>query len=453
MVHNFKKPPRLPLPDASQPVRSYVRSTSPVQPGVSTRLPGSPNSYSSAVVLGLYVKEESRGDGRNTAVMSPVKVPRPDSLVTEYRDYPMPPICMDGRGQVFQTVDRPEVDLPFDTSGRDFLNRPQTAGPRSRSPLNRTPSDQSNKYNNGIPITSNSSFARSSSRRRLKGEGSAANLDDPSNFHMNTIHYVSKNKIHTLNPLFADAAADSSGLEFVRSSNKKLEVYNDDQDFGRVRVTPAFSAGQGSTLGFAYSSRPSTEARPLTGITMDLLPADWQQFGDVQYEEDKGTSTGASGANTGRHAPTPTDKSRTQSAKARPLTSPHMHQLSATDMNKRVLELYRGVGVYTKNNLELEARQKALRILEAGIKDVTPSTAHIKGGLFNNVLPTETRKKTTPSSLLADKRSVPANLSIGSVAMTDSGSLHQVSYQNSKAASKSPSPTIIRKDNSFSKKK
>eukprot|EP01034_Spumella_vulgaris_P021957 gene21957-28037_t len=450
MVHNFKKPPRLPLPEASQHVRSFVRSTSPVQPGHSTRIPGSPNSYSSAVLMGVYVPDgQNRPDLHNTAVISPVRVPRPDALVTEYRDYPMPPVYLDGKGHVLETVDGPEVD--FDTTGRDFLNRPQSPGLRCRSPLNRAPSDHSNKYNNGVPITSNSSYARSSARPRHKndlGEGSLASVDDPTKFQMNTIHYVSKNKIHTLNPLFAAAASQSDNLNFERTNSKALTVHNDDLDFGRVRVPPSFSAGQGSTLGFAYSSRPSTEARPLTGITMDFMPSEWQEFGEGKYDSDNAKG-GISGANTGRRAPTPSDRmtlsGRGQSATARPQSSPHatQHVATTTDMNKRVLELYRGVGVYTKNNLEHEARQASLRILEAGIKDVNTTSLSVKINNLFKVLPTETRK-VTPSNI-SNKKPVP-NLSVGSKIMADSGSLKQTSLVGSKSTTKLPlSPQNQRK--------
>ncbi len=290
--------------------------------------------------------------------------------MTEYRDYPLAPVFLDGRGNVFHDSDiRP----------REVVSRPHSSPhPRCRSPQNRDPVDQSGKYNSGVPMLSNSNLARQSARRKEKQAlRDAAVSDDLATFEMNNFHYVTKNKLALLNPLLASGSAQTqshSSLEFVRSNPAPIKIYDED-DEPYERTATAFAAGS-SSLTFAYSARPSTESRPLTGIAVEFLPEDWKfaEFAEIKKDLDgrdtlvhqtgrsQGTRPNTSpGKSSGNGNPLKTT-SAVPSAAARGQSAGHSAPL-VPDLNSRVLETFRGIGVYTRNNAEHEASLKLLETL------------------------------------------------------------------------------------------
>jgi hypothetical protein len=241
-------PPARPRTEASAS-RSGSSASSPVQSPAK-------HTYAKSVLFQTYTSNNRPATGAKLEnsrynSTSAAKIPLPDFVITQYDQYPAPPVYIDGKGHVLEDIiKRRPVTAPVFT--QEDLHRLQMSNHFKRQSAQEQHAEK-------IALKYKAATAGIPSGVLGGSSGGAESTLYPSLGVTSGFHYEQKEPL----PM-----AHSKGKVVVRKNKKKNPVLRP--------TSPSLVATPTGQLSLGYSPKPRTNTKPMTGILRDGTPDDWK---------------------------------------------------------------------------------------------------------------------------------------------------------------------------------
>ena len=226
-------------------------SSSPPRPLTSMSL-SSPvkHTYAKSVLFQSYESNTKPSlENNRFSQTSAAMIPLPEYVVTQYDEYPAPPVYIDGKGHVVEDLIRKRpVTAPVTT--QEELHRLQMSNHFKKQ-------SQQEQYNQLLALK-----YRAATTGAPNGTSSGAGFPEKAYPNLGVSNGITY-KQREPRPL-----THSKGDVVVRKNKSKN---------ARLRPSsPCLVANPNGTLSPGYSAKPRTGSKPLTGILRDGTPGDWK---------------------------------------------------------------------------------------------------------------------------------------------------------------------------------